>query len=108
MRKKLLRKLFLAWLLSLMLLGTFGVFIPQVVSDAPSTIRYLAIVPDDNDWSPESNDIWLHNLEMLTYALQPLDVIEKANISYDTLFSAPNTPRYNLIMWCRYGDGGNI
>jgi len=95
-RKKLLRKLFLAWLLSLMLLGTFGAFIPQVVSGVPTTIRYLAIVPDDSETT------FLAELEILTYTLQPLDVLNETDVTYDSLFSSLNTPRYNLIIWDRY------
>lgn len=92
-------KLLTTFVITILLLGTIGNFMPQLgfSASAPSTVRFLAIVPDD------SGTQFLSNIETsFAYMLQPLDVMNETDVTYNDLFSAPNTPRYNLIVWDRW------
>jgi len=89
-------KLFLSVILTLMLIGVFGGLKPQAVGGAPSTVRYAIIATDD------AGTQYLANLETLTYALQPLDVFNETEVTYNDLFTGANSPKYNLIIWDRW------
>ncbi|MBA7496188.1 hypothetical protein ES702_06786 [subsurface metagenome] len=69
--------------------------IHEVEGSAPTTIRYALIHADD------SGTTFLHDLETLFYALQPLDVYNETDVTYNDLFTGANSPKYNLIYWDR-------
>lgn len=78
-------------LLSLLLSGSIGNFIPRIKGTSPSTVKYAVIMENDSEWKV------FHTPDIFLWSLQPVDFYNVSDVTYDDLFSAPNTPKYSMI-----------